>query len=91
MLGRSPRGLSASGSITESGKNTFLTTVVTELIDRLRLAPPARVLSVLTLQGAVAHVDMPVESGPTLYLPHSQKSTHGYLAYWIPSTADSPL
>ena len=27
----------------------------------------------LTLQGAVAHVDMPVETGPTLYLPHSQK------------------
>ncbi|MEI2775036.1 MAG: phytanoyl-CoA dioxygenase family protein [Tetrasphaera sp.] len=61
---------------------------MTELIDRLRLAPPARVLSVLTLQGAVAHVDMPVESGPTLYLPHSQKSTHGYLAYWIPEFQD---
>jgi ectoine hydroxylase-related dioxygenase (phytanoyl-CoA dioxygenase family) len=36
----------------------------------------------LTLQGAVAHCDMPVESGPTLYLPHSQKYAHGYLAYW---------
>jgi ectoine hydroxylase-related dioxygenase (phytanoyl-CoA dioxygenase family) len=34
----------------------------------------------LTLQGAVAHVDMPLESGPTLYLPHSQKFVHGYLA-----------
>lgn len=34
----------------------------------------------LTLQGAVAHVDMPVEAGPTLYLPHSQKYSHGYLA-----------
>lgn len=33
----------------------------------------------LTLQGAVAHVDMPLESGPTLYLPHSQKYSHGYL------------
>jgi len=33
----------------------------------------------LTLQGAVAHVDMPVESGPTLYLPHSQKYLPGYL------------
>jgi ectoine hydroxylase-related dioxygenase (phytanoyl-CoA dioxygenase family) len=33
----------------------------------------------LTLQGAVAHVDMPLESGPTLYLPHSQKYAHGYL------------
>lgn len=38
----------------------------------------------LTLQGAVAHCDMPVESGPTLYLPHSQKYSHGYLAYWLP-------
>jgi ectoine hydroxylase-related dioxygenase (phytanoyl-CoA dioxygenase family) len=38
----------------------------------------------LTLQGAVAHVDMPVESGPTLYLPHSQKYTHGYVAYQQP-------
>ncbi len=33
----------------------------------------------LTLQGAIAHVDMPLESGPTLYLPHSQKFAHGYL------------
>ncbi len=39
---------------------------------------------VLTLQGAIAHVDMPVESGPTLYLPHSQKYGPGYLAYWLP-------
>lgn len=38
----------------------------------------------LTLQGAVAHVDMPVESGPTLYLPHSQKYGPGYLAYRRP-------
>ena len=38
---------------------------------------------VLTLQGAVAHCDMPVETGPTLYLPHSQKYAHGYLAYWL--------
>ena len=48
---------------------------------------PAHVHAVspmLTLQGAVAHCDMPVESGPTLYLPHSQKYAHGYLAYWLP-------
>lgn len=38
-----------------------------------------RLSPMLTLQGAVAHVDMPLESGPTLYLPHSQKYTHGYL------------
>ena len=35
----------------------------------------------LTLQGAVAHCDMPVETGPTLYLPHSQKYGPGYLAF----------
>lgn len=42
----------------------------------------------LTLQGAVAHVDMPVESGPTLYLPHSQKYELGYLAYWLAEFQD---
>lgn len=35
---------------------------------------------VLTLQGAVAHCDMPIESGPTLFLPHSQTYVPGYLA-----------
>ncbi|HEX4250503.1 MAG TPA: phytanoyl-CoA dioxygenase family protein [Pseudonocardia sp.] len=35
---------------------------------------------VLTLQGAIAHTDMPVETGPTCYLPHSQKYAAGYLA-----------
>lgn len=43
---------------------------------------PAHVHTVspmLTLQGAVAHVDMPLESGPTLYLPHSHKYLPGYL------------
>ncbi len=39
-----------------------------------------RLSPVLTLQGAVAHCDMPLESGPTLYLPHSQKYGPGYLA-----------
>ncbi len=38
----------------------------------------------LTLQGAVAHCDMPVESGPTMYLPHSQKFEAGYLAWRLP-------
>jgi ectoine hydroxylase-related dioxygenase (phytanoyl-CoA dioxygenase family) len=34
----------------------------------------------LTLQGAIAHVDAPMETGPTLLLPHSQKWAEGYLA-----------
>ena len=39
---------------------------------------------VLTLQGAVAHCDMPVESGPTLYLPFSQNFLPGYFAWRKP-------
>lgn len=35
----------------------------------------------LTLQGAIAHTDMPLASGPTLLLPFSQSFHHGYLAY----------
>lgn len=38
----------------------------------------------LTLQGAVAHCDMPVESGPTMYLPYSQRYEPGYLAWRLP-------
>ncbi|BDG05601.1 phytanoyl-CoA dioxygenase family protein [Anaeromyxobacter oryzae] len=38
----------------------------------------------LTLQGAVAHRDMPVESGPTMYLPRSHRYEPGYLAWWRP-------
>ncbi|MGY0195256.1 phytanoyl-CoA dioxygenase family protein [Leptothrix sp. BB-4] len=46
------------------------------------MAFPARVHRLspaLTLQGAVAHVDMPLASGPTLLLPHSHKYEAGYL------------
>jgi ectoine hydroxylase-related dioxygenase (phytanoyl-CoA dioxygenase family) len=46
-----------------------------------------RVSPLLTLQGAVAHVDMPLESGPTLYLPFSQTYEPGYLAYQKPEFA----
>ncbi|WP_281984928.1 phytanoyl-CoA dioxygenase family protein [Thalassorhabdomicrobium marinisediminis] len=35
----------------------------------------------LTLQGAVAHCDMPVESGPTKLLPFSQQYRAGYAAW----------
>jgi ectoine hydroxylase-related dioxygenase (phytanoyl-CoA dioxygenase family) len=38
----------------------------------------------MTLQGAVAHCDMPVVTGPTMYLPHSQKYAPGYLAFHRP-------
>src|SRR3954468_5082442 len=51
------------------------------------LAYPAhvhRLSPVMTLQGAVAHCDMPVETGPTMYLPHSQKYAPGYIAFHRP-------
>ncbi len=35
----------------------------------------------LTLQGAIAHCDMPVESGPTMLLPYSQRFVEGYVAF----------
>ncbi|MGC9496476.1 phytanoyl-CoA dioxygenase family protein [Streptomyces sp. WG7] len=57
------------------------------LSDEAAAAYPAhvhRLSPVLTLQGAVAHCDMPVESGPTMYLPHSQKYEPGYLAWRLP-------
>ena len=38
----------------------------------------------LTLQGAVAHCDMPIESGPTKLLPFSQNFASGYLVYGNP-------
>ena len=43
-----------------------------------------RLSPVLTLQGAVAHSDMPAETGPTMYLPHSHKYLPGYLAWRRP-------
>ncbi|MDA7429000.1 phytanoyl-CoA dioxygenase family protein [Primorskyibacter aestuariivivens] len=39
------------------------------------------VTATLTLQGAVAHVDMPIESGPTKLLPFSQLYAPGYVAF----------
>ncbi|KAJ5787125.1 hypothetical protein N7457_002115 [Penicillium paradoxum] len=35
----------------------------------------------LTLQGAIAHSDMPISSGPTRFLPFSQMYKPGYLAW----------
>ncbi|MFO1142349.1 MAG: phytanoyl-CoA dioxygenase family protein [Amaricoccus sp.] len=43
-----------------------------------------RLSPALTLQGAVAHGDMPVETGPTLLLPWSQGVVDGYVAFGRP-------
>lgn len=40
-----------------------------------------RTSPMLTLQGAVAHCDMPVETGTTMLLPHSQRFPGGYIAF----------
>ncbi len=42
----------------------------------------------LTLQGAVAHCDMPIESGPTKLLPFSQTYEPGFLAALLPEFRD---
>jgi ectoine hydroxylase-related dioxygenase (phytanoyl-CoA dioxygenase family) len=46
-----------------------------------------RLSPALTLQGAVAHTDMPAETGPTMYLPYSQKYLPGYVAFAQPEFA----
>lgn len=47
-----------------------------------------RASAVLTLQGAVAHCDMPVASGPTMLLPYSQRFVGGYIAFNQPEFLD---
>lgn len=42
----------------------------------------------LTLQGAVAHSDMPLESGPTRFLPFSQMFEEGFMAYRLPEFSE---
>ncbi len=62
----------------------FLSNAVAE-----RFPPHVHRLSpALTLQGAVAHSDMPVESGPTMYLPYSHHYLPGYLAWRLPEFRD---
>ena len=42
----------------------------------------------LTLQGAIVHNEMPIESGPTQLLPNSQRYKAGYLQFRNPSFVD---
>jgi ectoine hydroxylase-related dioxygenase (phytanoyl-CoA dioxygenase family) len=42
----------------------------------------------LTLQGGIAHGDVPIEAGPTFVLPNSQKYGPGYLASDLPEFRD---
>jgi ectoine hydroxylase-related dioxygenase (phytanoyl-CoA dioxygenase family) len=46
-----------------------------------------RLSASLTLQGAVAHCAMPVETGPTMYLPNTHRYPLGYLAWRRPEFA----
>ncbi|MFZ4827598.1 MAG: phytanoyl-CoA dioxygenase family protein [Phototrophicaceae bacterium] len=51
-----------------------------------RFPAHAQVMSqYLTLQGAIAHTDMPIETGPTLLLPYSHQLKAGYQAYTLPA------
>ena len=53
--------------------------------DAARFPSQCHALSpLLTLQGAVAHCDMPLESGPTMVLPYSQLIFDGYLSFHRP-------
>jgi ectoine hydroxylase-related dioxygenase (phytanoyl-CoA dioxygenase family) len=47
-----------------------------------------RLSPVLTLQGAVAHCDMPTETGPTMYLPNSQRFPTGFSDFLRPEFID---
>jgi ectoine hydroxylase-related dioxygenase (phytanoyl-CoA dioxygenase family) len=54
-----------------------------------RFPAHAQVMSqYLTLQGAVAHCDMPLAMGPTVLLPYSHQYQPGYLAYSRPGFRD---
>ncbi len=61
-------------------------------MDAARVASyPAQVHALsplLTLQGAIAHCDMPRETGPTLYLPYSHQMLEGYVAFGRPEFQD---
>ncbi len=55
-------------------------------VDQLTAYPAHlhRMSAALTLQGAVAHCDMPLDSGPTMLLPYSQRFLGGYVAFYRP-------
>lgn len=57
-----------------------------QTIDQLKTYPASQheLSAQLTLQGAIAHSDMPIESGPTKLLPFSQSYTPGYIAVLLP-------
>ena len=85
---RSPR--SSMSSIRAARRNRRIATIISasrppEEIERFP-AHVHRLSPVLTLQGAVAHCDMPLETGPTLYLPFSQSYLPGYLRRRSPNS-----
>ncbi|RXJ74643.1 hypothetical protein CS022_03530 [Veronia nyctiphanis] len=47
-----------------------------------------RMTPMLTLQGAVAHTDMPIEAGPTMLLPFSHQLDNGYISFHQPEMRD---
>ena len=79
---RSPR--SSTSSIPAARRRSRIATTIWAFSPRREIerfpAHVHRLSPMLTLQGAVAHCDMPLETGPTLYLPFSQSYLPGYMA-----------
>jgi len=67
-------------SIPAAPRNRCIATIISASRAPSYLAHVHRLSPVLTPRGAGAHCDMPVETGPTLYLPYSQTCLPGCLA-----------
>ena len=73
-------GVHPGGQAQQPHRDYHLGFQTEDVVERFPL--PLHALSqYLTLQGAVAHSDMPLETGPTLLLPFSQQYALGYLAW----------
>ncbi|WP_241474277.1 phytanoyl-CoA dioxygenase family protein [Mycolicibacterium neoaurum] len=72
------------GSSAQTGHRDYHLGLVDIKYGRLFPAHVHRFSAALTLQAAVAHVDMPLEAGPTRYLPYSHRYESGYLAMNVP-------
>ena len=76
-----------SGQAQQPHRDYHLGFQTNDVVERFPL--PLHLLSqYLTLQGAVAHSDMPLETGPTQLLPFSQQYALGYLAWRRPEFID---
>ncbi len=75
------------GGVSQSPPHYHLGLMTGEQAERY-LAHLHALSPMLALQGAVAHVDMPIESGPTMLLPHSHRYGPGYVAWRRPEVIE---